>query len=37
LAAASRRGFAPEARLELIEGEIVERARIGSRHAGMVD
>jgi Uma2 family endonuclease len=29
--------FAPEARLELIEGEIVERAPIGSPHAGMVN
>jgi Uma2 family endonuclease len=28
--------FAPEARLELIEGEIVERAPIGSPHAGTV-
>jgi len=28
--------FAPEARLELIEGEIVEMAPIGSPHAGMV-
>lgn len=28
--------FAPEARLELIEGEIVEIAPIGSRHAGAV-
>jgi len=28
--------FAPEVRLELIEGEIVERAPIGSRHAGAV-
>jgi hypothetical protein len=26
--------FAPEARLELIEGEIVEMAPIGSPHAG---
>ena len=29
--------FAPEARLELIEGEIVEMAPIGSPHAGMVN
>lgn len=29
--------FAPEARLELIEGEIVERAPIGSPHAGLVN
>jgi Uma2 family endonuclease len=29
--------FAPDARLELIEGEIVERAPIGSRHAGAVN
>ena len=29
--------FASDARLELIEGEIVERAPIGSRHAGMVN
>lgn len=29
--------FAPEARLELIDGEIVEMAPIGSRHAGMVN
>jgi len=28
--------FAPEARLELIEGEIIERAPIGSPHAGTV-
>jgi len=28
--------FAPEARLELIEGEIVEMAPIGSAHAGTV-
>ena len=28
--------FAPEARLELIEGEIVEMAPVGSPHAGMV-
>jgi Uma2 family endonuclease len=28
--------FAPDARLELIEGEIVEMAAIGSRHAGAV-
>jgi len=28
--------FAPEARLELIEGEIVEMAPIGSSHAGTV-
>ena len=28
--------FAPDARLELIEGEIVEMAPIGSRHAGTV-
>lgn len=28
--------FAPEARLELIEGEIVEMAPIGSPHAGVV-
>src|SRR5438067_2290036 len=28
--------FAPEARLELIEGEIVEMAPVGSRHAGAV-
>jgi Uma2 family endonuclease len=28
--------FAPDARLELIEGEIVELAPIGSRHAGAV-
>lgn len=29
--------FAPEARLELIAGEIVEMAPIGSRHAGVVN
>jgi len=29
--------FAPEARLELIEGEIVEMAPVGSRHAGAVN
>jgi len=29
--------FAPDARLELIEGEIVEMAPIGSPHAGMVN
>lgn len=29
--------FAPEARLELIEGEIIEMAPIGSPHAGMVN
>jgi len=29
--------FAPEARLELVEGEIVEMAPIGSRHAGAVN
>ncbi len=29
--------FAPEARLELIEGEIIEMAPIGSQHAGMVN
>ena len=29
--------FAPEARLELIEGEIVEMAPLGSPHAGMVN
>jgi len=29
--------FAPEARLELIEGEIVEMAPIGSAHAGAVN
>jgi Uma2 family endonuclease len=29
--------FAPDARLELIEGEIVEMAPIGSRHAGTVN
>lgn len=29
--------FAPEVRLELIEGEIVEKAPIGSPHAGMVN
>lgn len=29
--------FAPEARLELIEGEIVEMAPIGSPHAGRVN
>ena len=28
--------FAPEARLELVEGEIVEIAPIGSPHAGTV-
>ena len=28
--------FAPEARLELIEGEIIEMAPIGSPHAGLV-
>lgn len=28
--------FAPDARLELIEGEIIERAPLGSRHAGAV-
>lgn len=28
--------FAPDARLELIEGDIVEKAPIGSRHAGAV-
>jgi hypothetical protein len=29
--------FAPEARLELIEGEIIEMAPVGSPHAGMVN
>lgn len=29
--------FAPEARLELIDGEIIEMAPIGSRHAGVVN
>lgn len=29
--------FAPDARLELLEGEIVEKAPIGSRHAGAVN
>ena len=29
--------FAPEARLELIEGEIVEMAPVESPHAGMVN
>ena len=28
--------LAPEAREELIEGEIIDRARIGSRHAGTI-
>lgn len=28
--------LAPEARVELIEGEIIDRARIGSRHAGTI-
>jgi Uma2 family endonuclease len=28
--------FAPDERVELIEGEIVERAPIGSKHSGMV-
>lgn len=30
------RVFAPAARLELIEGEIIEMAPIGSRHAAVV-
>lgn len=29
--------FAPEARVELIEGEIIEKSPIGSRHAACVD
>ena len=29
--------FTPDARIELIEGEIIDMAPIGSRHASVVD